>query len=63
MSDKANLATAGINLGYAEIVAPIAGKVGRTNITKGNVVGPESGSLTVVVSQDPIVCQLSGEPA
>jgi membrane fusion protein, multidrug efflux system len=54
MSDEANLATARINLGYIEIVAPITGKVGRTNITKGNVVSPESGPLTVVVSQDPM---------
>jgi len=54
MSDEANLATARINLGYTDIVAPITGKVGRTNITKGNVVSPESGPLTVVVSQDPM---------
>jgi membrane fusion protein, multidrug efflux system len=54
MSDEANLATARINLGYTDIVAPITGKVGRTNITKGNVVSPESGPLTVIVSQDPM---------
>ena len=54
MADEANLATARINLGYTDIVAPITGKVGRTNITKGNVVSPESGPLTVVVSQDPM---------
>lgn len=54
LSDEANLQTAKINLGYAEIVAPVSGRIGRTNITKGNVVGPESGPLTVVVSQDPM---------
>jgi membrane fusion protein, multidrug efflux system len=54
MADEANLATTRINLGYSDIVAPITGKVGRTNITKGNVVSPESGPLTVIVSQDPI---------
>jgi membrane fusion protein (multidrug efflux system) len=54
MADEANLATAKINLGYTDIVSPIAGKVGRTNITKGNVVNPGSGSLTVIVSQDPM---------
>jgi membrane fusion protein, multidrug efflux system len=54
MTDEANLATAKINLGYADIVSPITGKIGRTNITKGNVVGPDSGSLTLVVSQDPM---------
>ena len=54
MANEANLATAKINLGYTDIVSPIAGKVGKTNITKGNVVGPNSGVLTVIVSQDPI---------
>jgi membrane fusion protein, multidrug efflux system len=54
MADEANLATARINLGYTDIVAPITGKVGRTNITKGNVVSPDSGPLTVIVSQDPM---------
>jgi membrane fusion protein, multidrug efflux system len=54
LTDQANLETAKINLGYTEITSPIAGKVGRTNITKGNVVGPDSGSLTLVVSQDPM---------
>jgi membrane fusion protein (multidrug efflux system) len=54
MTDEATLQTAQINLGYTEISSPIAGKIGRTNITKGNVVGPNSGPLTVVVSQDPM---------
>jgi membrane fusion protein, multidrug efflux system len=54
LSDQANLDTAKINLGYTEIVAPVSGRIGRTNITKGNVVGPDSGPLTVVVSQDPM---------
>jgi membrane fusion protein (multidrug efflux system) len=52
--DQANLATARINLGYTDIVAPIAGKIGKTNITKGNVVDPNSGVLTAIVSQDPM---------
>jgi membrane fusion protein, multidrug efflux system len=54
MTDQANLDTAKINLGYAEINSPIAGKVSKTNITKGNVVGPQSGILTTIVSQDPM---------
>jgi membrane fusion protein (multidrug efflux system) len=51
---KANLDTATINLSYTDIVSPITGKIGRTNITKGNVVNPQSGTLTTIVSQDPI---------
>jgi membrane fusion protein, multidrug efflux system len=54
LSDQASLDTAKINLGYTEIAAPVTGRIGRTNITKGNVVGPDSGPLTVVVSQDPM---------
>src|SRR5690606_32151790 len=39
--NEANLDTAQINLGYTEIFAAVAGKIGRTNVTKGNVVGPD----------------------
>ncbi|KAA0114895.1 efflux RND transporter periplasmic adaptor subunit [Methylobacterium sp. P1-11] len=52
--DEADLQTARINLGYTQITAPIAGRIGRTSVTKGNVVGPDSGVLTTIVSQDPI---------
>jgi len=54
METEAALSTAKINLGYTDIVSPIAGKVGKTNVTKGNVVGPDSGVLTIIVSQDPM---------
>ena len=57
MTDEANLATAKINLGYTDIVSPIDGEIGRTNITKGNVVSPDSGVLTVIVSVDPMYAQ------
>lgn len=46
--------TAEINLGYTDIKAPIAGRIGQANITVGNLVGPDSGVLATVVSQDPI---------
>lgn len=52
--DEASLQTARINLGYTDITTPIAGRIGRTSVTKGNVVGPDSGVLTTIVSQDPI---------
>ncbi len=54
LTSEANLDTAKINLGYTDIKSPIAGRIGRTNITKGNVVSPSSGILTTVVSQDPM---------
>jgi membrane fusion protein, multidrug efflux system len=51
---EANLRTAEINLGYTEIKAPINGIVGKTAVTKGNLVGPDSDVLTTIVSQDPM---------
>ena len=59
----ANLHTAKINLDYAEITAPIAGNIGKTNVTKGNLVGPDSGVLTTIVSQDPMYVTFPGQPA
>ena len=51
---EAALQTAKINLGYTDITSPISGKISRTNITAGNVVGPDKGTLTTIVSQDPM---------
>src|SRR4029078_1202888 len=34
--------------------APITAQAGRTSVTKGNVVAPDSGVLTSIVSQDPM---------
>ncbi|MEZ0252127.1 MAG: efflux RND transporter periplasmic adaptor subunit [Methylobacteriaceae bacterium] len=53
-SAQADLKTAQINLSYATIASPIDGKVGRTAITAGNLVSPDTGVLTTVVSQDPM---------
>ena len=51
---SSNLKTAEINLGYTDIAAPISGEVGRSRFTKGNVVGPDSGPLTEIVSRNPM---------
>jgi membrane fusion protein (multidrug efflux system) len=53
-SAKAQLETAEINLGYTEIRAPIDGKISATDVTEGNVVSPTSGTLAMLVSQDPM---------
>jgi membrane fusion protein, multidrug efflux system len=50
----ANLHTAKINLGYTDITSPIAGIIGKAIVTKGNLVGPDSGVLTTIVSVDPM---------
>ncbi|WP_338662027.1 efflux RND transporter periplasmic adaptor subunit [Pararoseomonas sp. SCSIO 73927] len=54
LSARAAARAAEINLGYTEITSPIDGKIGRTNLTIGNVVGPNAGALAVIVSQDPM---------
>ena len=51
---EANQKTATINLGYTTIIAPISGRIGRAKVTKGNVVGPDTGQLVLIVSQDPM---------
>ena len=53
-SAQAQLQQAQINLDYTEIRSPIAGRIGRTLITIGNVVSPTSGTLATIVSQDPM---------
>ena len=54
LAAQAALRQSQISLAYTEIRAPINGKIGRTTVTPGNVVGPASGVLTTIVSQDPM---------
>jgi membrane fusion protein (multidrug efflux system) len=51
---EAQVQASQINLDYTDIRSPIDGRIGRTSVTEGNVVGPSSGVLTTIVSQDPI---------
>jgi membrane fusion protein (multidrug efflux system) len=51
---QAQLRVAEISLGYTEVTAPFAGKVGRSTFSVGAVVGPTSDPLATVVSQDPM---------
>lgn len=55
-SAKASLRTAQLDLQYTEVRAPIAGRIGRLEVTAGNLVaaGPTSPVLTTIVSVDPI---------
>jgi membrane fusion protein, multidrug efflux system len=51
---QAQLETAQIDLNYTDIHSPIDGRIGRTSVTIGNLVSSSSGTVTTVVSQDPI---------
>ncbi len=55
-SAKASLKVAQLNLDYTQIRAPISGRVGRIEVTIGNLVAAGSASvpLTTLVSVDPI---------
>ncbi|WP_144186584.1 efflux RND transporter periplasmic adaptor subunit [Elioraea rosea] len=51
---QAALEQAEINLDYTLIRAPVAGRIGRAAVSVGNVVTPQSGTLALLVSQDPM---------
>lgn len=51
---EAELQTARLNLSYTRIVAPMEGRVGRSAYSVGNLVGPDSGALVMLVRQDPV---------
>ena len=51
---KANLQAAEVNLGYTRILAPIDGRIGSSKFSPGDLIGPESGALTSLVSINPI---------
>jgi membrane fusion protein, multidrug efflux system len=51
---QAQVQASQINLDYTDIRSPIDGRIGRTSVTEGNVVNPASGTLTTIVSQDPM---------
>jgi multidrug efflux system membrane fusion protein len=52
-----------LNLGYTEVRAPVAGRVGKLEITVGNLVaaGPGAPVLTTLVSVDPIYASFSAD--
>lgn len=54
LQSQAALTQAKENLGYTDIISPIAGRIGRTAYTQGNLVGPSSNTLATIVSQDPM---------
>jgi RND family efflux transporter MFP subunit len=53
-ADEAAVKQTELNLGYTKIAAPIDGVAGIANAQVGDLVGPSTGSLTIVSQVDPI---------
>jgi membrane fusion protein (multidrug efflux system) len=52
---KAAVQTARINLGYTKVIAPISGRIGRSNVTEGALVtANQPATLTTIQQLDPI---------
>lgn len=52
---KANVQTASITLGYASVTAPISGRIGRSLVTEGALVGQGDATQLAVIQQiDPV---------
>jgi multidrug efflux system membrane fusion protein len=60
---EATLQTAKLNLGYTEVRAPVAGRVGKIEITAGNLIaaGPGTAVLTTLVSVNPIYASFNAD--
>lgn len=56
---EAGLEQAQLELGYTEISSPLAGKIGRTSQTPGNLVTANSATLATVVQTDPVYVEIS----
>lgn len=57
---RANVENARINLGYATVTAPIAGRAGRAQVTQGALVSPtDTNPLTTVQVVNPIYANFS----
>ena len=57
---KATRQSAGLSLGYATVTAPIAGRIGRAQVTEGALVGQgEATPLATVQQVDPIYVNLT----
>ncbi len=51
---KAQLHLAQVNLSYTEIKAPFAGRIAESKVSTGDLLSPQSGILTTLVSLDPV---------
>ncbi|RZL93861.1 MAG: efflux RND transporter periplasmic adaptor subunit [Variovorax sp.] len=60
---QASLQSARLNLGYTQVRAPVAGRIGKVEVTVGNLVaaGPGAPVLTTLVSVSPIYASFDAD--
>lgn len=60
---RARLQVANLNLSYTQVRAPVSGRVGRIEVTVGNLVaaGPQAQALTSLVSVSPIYASFDAD--
>ncbi len=51
---QADLEKAKLDVGYTKITAPINGRIGKSTVDVGNLIGPDSGVLATINDLDPI---------
>ncbi|MDO6497795.1 efflux RND transporter periplasmic adaptor subunit [Photobacterium sanguinicancri] len=51
---EAALDAAKLNQGYTQILAPIDGRIGASNVSIGDLINPSTGVLTTLVQQEPM---------
>lgn len=51
---EAALETAELDLSYTEVTAPVSGRAGRAQVTRGNLARADQSLLTTIVSVDPL---------
>src|SRR5207237_4489490 len=55
LATKAAVQTAGLNLGYAQVTAPISGRIGKALVTEGALVSATEATQMAVIRQlDPV---------
>lgn len=59
----AELATAQLNLEYTQIKAPVSGRIGRAQVTVGNLATADATTLANIVSVNPLYVYFEGDQA
>lgn len=59
MLAQAGLDSANLNLSYTDIKSPIAGRIGKSNFSVGNLINPNTSALATIVTTDPIYVELN----